>query len=250
LRWPRAQIFNNFASAQAAQKSISPFAPHQVFVVRNGVDLEHFKRTPLPTGCPPKIIGIGSLTRVKRWDRLLNAAFKIKQMKFQFRIQIVGDGPVRAALEQQANELNINDCVELMGQRNDIPVLLSDALLLAHTSESEGCPNVVMEAMACGRPVVATDAGDIPSLLDDGETGFIVGQDDIDALAQRIGALLQNSALCETMSEAARRMAEKEFGLDRLVRETLTAYRNAGWSDENEAVQTMRETEAVQTITR
>jgi glycosyltransferase involved in cell wall biosynthesis len=232
LRWPRAQIFNNFASAQAAQKSISPFTPHQVFVVRNGVDLDHFKRTPLPTGCPPKMIAIGSLTRVKRWDRLLTAAFKLKQRKFQFRVQIVGDGPVRAALEQQANELNINDSVEFMGQQNDIPVLLSDALLLVHTSESEGCPNVVMEAMACGRPVVATDAGDIPSLMDDGRTGFVVKRDETDALAQRICVLLENRPLCETMSIAAQLKAEKEFGLDRLVRETLTAYENAGWSDE------------------
>jgi glycosyltransferase involved in cell wall biosynthesis len=165
-------------------------------------------------------------------------------------MQIVGDGPLRESLERQATRLKIMDCVEFMGQQEAIPALLSDALVLAHTSQSEGCPNVVMEAMASGRPVVATNAGDIPSLVDDGETGFIVGQDDIDTLAQRIGVLLQNRQLCETMSIAARRKAEKEFGLDRLVRETLAAYRKAGWSDENEAVQRMRETEAVQTITR
>jgi glycosyltransferase involved in cell wall biosynthesis len=245
FRWPRSQIFNSFSAADIARKSRSPFTPHQVLVVRNGVDLDHFTRTPVPTGCPPKMIAVGSLTRVKRWDRLLNAAFKLKQMQFQFRVRIVGDGPLRGALERQANELNINHYVEFMGQRNNIPALLSDALLLAHTSGSEGCPNVVMEAMACGRPVIATDTGDIPSLVDDGETGFIIEQDNIDALAQRIGVLLQNRSLCERMSEAARRKAEKEFGLERLVRETLIAYRSAGWPNGNEAAETKRQTDAV-----
>jgi glycosyltransferase involved in cell wall biosynthesis len=180
---------------------------------------------------------------------LLNAAFKLKQMQLQFRIQIIGDGPLRMSLERQVNELKISNCVELIGQRSDIPAILSDALLLAHTSQNEGCPNVVLEAMACGRPVVATDAGDIPSLVDNGETGYIVSRGSIDSLAERIGALIQNRGLCERMSIAARRKAEKEFGLDRLARETLAAYRSAGWSNENEATASVRETEAIHTST-
>jgi glycosyltransferase involved in cell wall biosynthesis len=230
--WPRAQIFNNFTAAESVQKSYSLFTPRQVFVVRNGVDLERFTKTPLPSGTPVKMLAIGSLTQVKRWDRLLNAALKLKQMHFQFQIRIVGDGPLRWPLERQADDLGINNHVEFMGQRNDIPALLADTLLLAHTSQNEGCPNVVMEAMACGRPVVATDAGDIPFLVEDGKTGFVVRRGDADAFAERLAALIQNPELCERMSEAGRRKAERDFGLERLMRETLAAYQGAGWSHE------------------
>jgi glycosyltransferase involved in cell wall biosynthesis len=247
-RWPRAHIFNSFTAAESARKIYSPFTPRRIFVVRNGVDLEHFTRTPLPSENPAKVVAIGSLTPVKRWDRLLNAVSHLRQKHLEFRIQIVGDGPLRDPLKQQAQSLGLADCVELVGQRADIQALLSDALLLVHTSQNEGCPNVIMEAMACGRPVVATDAGDIPSLVDDGETGFVVPRGNIGSLAERIGALLQDRALCERMSEAARLKAEREFGLERLLKETLAAYRTAGWADENEALE-KRQIEAVHTST-
>jgi glycosyltransferase involved in cell wall biosynthesis len=234
-RWPRAQIFNSFTAGKAAQNSHSPFTPGRVFVVRNGLDLERFTRKPLPNSNTANVVAIGSLLPVKRWDRLLNVVSQLKQMQLQFRVKIAGDGPLREPLERQTDDLRVRDCVEFVGQRSDIPALLSDAVLLVHTSQNEGCPNVVMEAMACGRPVVATDAGDIPSLIDDGETGFVVRQDNSDALAGRIGALLQDRALCEKMSVAARCKAEKEFGLERLLRETLAAYRSAGWCDEGKS---------------
>jgi glycosyltransferase involved in cell wall biosynthesis len=249
LCWPRAQIFNSFSAADTAKNAYSPFTPRQVFVVRNGIDLDCFVRTPLPKSSPATVVAIGSLIPLKRWDRLLNAAFKLKQMQFKFRVQIVGDGPLRRTLERQADELKIKDRVEFIGQQNNIPAFLSDALLLAHASGSEGCPNVIMEAMACGRPVVATDAGDIPFLVEDGKTGFVVRQDDTNALAERIAALLQNRSLCERMSEAARVKAQQEFGLKRLLRETLAAYRMAGWHDESESVEPNRETAPVQIST-
>jgi glycosyltransferase involved in cell wall biosynthesis len=248
FRWPRAQIFNSFTAAESAQKTYSPFTPRRVFVVRNGIDLERFTRTPLPNGSLAKVVAIGSLTQVKRWDRLINAIFQLKQMQFSLSVRIVGDGPLRKTLEQQRDSLGITNCVEFMGEQKDIPGLLSGALLLVHTSENEGCPNVIMEAMACGRPVVATDAGDIPSLVEDAKTGFVVRQEDANALAQRIGALIQNRVLCERMSEAARLKAEREFGLERLLKETLAAYRTAGWADENEALE-KRQIEAVHTST-
>jgi glycosyltransferase involved in cell wall biosynthesis len=88
-----------------------------------------------------------------------------------------------------------------------------------------------MEAMACGRAVVATDAGDVPSLIEDGKTGFIVRRGDDVALVSRCVTLLVDHDLCRRMGIAGRAKAEREFGLDRLVAETLVAYRAAGWRD-------------------
>jgi glycosyltransferase involved in cell wall biosynthesis len=228
-RWPRHQIFNSFAAAESARQAGKYFVPKHVFVVRNGIDTEQFKYTAPVDQSLLKIIGIGSLSPVKRWDRLLRAASLLKQGNIDFRVQLVGDGPLRARLEAKAKELGVADRVEFVGRREEIPALLSQAEILAHTSENEGCPNVVMEAMACGRPVVAMQAGDIPSLIDEGKTGFIVDGDDAESFAQRITTLAANRALCRRMGEAGRAKAEKEFGLNRLLDHTFEAYRAAGW---------------------
>jgi glycosyltransferase involved in cell wall biosynthesis len=108
---------------------------------------------------------------------------------------------------------------------------LANAWFLLHTSDSEGYPNVVMEAMACGRAVVATDAGDVASLVEDAKTGFVVPRGDEATLLARMVTLMTDHDLCRRMGEAGRAKAEQQFGLDRLVSETLAAYRAIGWKD-------------------
>jgi len=88
-----------------------------------------------------------------------------------------------------------------------------------------------MEAMACGRPVVAMGTGDIPSLIEDGKTGFIVSPGDEATLVQRLATLLADRKLCCGMGMAGRAKAEREFGPDRLIAQTLAAYRAAGWRE-------------------
>ena len=85
--------------------------------------------------------------------------------------------------------------------------------------------------MACGRAVVATDAGEVPSLVEDGTTGFVVPRGDEARLVERLVTLLADRALCRSMGEAGRAKAEREFGLDHLITETLAAYGAAGWKD-------------------
>jgi len=167
----------------------------------------------------------------KRWERLLAAALALKRRGFDFVVQIVGDGPLYGSLKQQAQVLGVADRVELIGYSENIPGLLADATFLVHTSDSEGYPNVVMEAMACGRAVVATDAGDVPSLVDDGKTGFVVPRGNEATLLTRMVTLMTDHDLCRRMGEAGRVKAEQQFGLDRLVSETLAAYRAMGWQD-------------------
>jgi glycosyltransferase involved in cell wall biosynthesis len=146
-------------------------------------------------------------------------------------VRIVGAGPLRESLQQQAQAFSVADCVEFMGHRDDIPDLLAHATFLVHTSDSEGCPNVVMEAMACGRAVVATGVGDTPSIVEHQKTGFVVPCGDDAALVERMAMLITDRELCRRMGEVGRLKAEREFGLDRLVSETLAAYRAAGWKD-------------------
>lgn len=230
-RWPRSQIVNSFAAADNARYADGLFIPGQMAVVRNGLDLQYFRCVPLSTAEGVRIVGVGSLLPVKRWDRLLAAALALKRSGLDFLVRIVGDGPLRGSLQQQARALGLVDCIEFIGHSDDIPGILADATFLVHTSDSEGCPNVVMEAMACGRAVVATDAGDVPSLVEDGKTGYVVRRGDDRTLVECMAGLIADRDLCRRMGEAGREKAVREFGVDRLVAETLAAYRAAGWRD-------------------
>jgi glycosyltransferase involved in cell wall biosynthesis len=230
-RWPRTQIFNSYAAADNARRSRSLFVPAISQVIRNGLDLQRFRNVPLSTNGKFSILGVGSLIPLKRWDCLLRAAWELRRRGFEFHMRIAGSGHLRESLERQIQEYGLVNSVSLLGHSDNIPELFSEATILAHTSQSEGCPNAVIEAMACGRAVVATDAGDVPFLVEEGRTGFVVPRGDQETLVARLAALIGNRALCKSMGEAARAKAEREFSLDRLVSETLAVYRGAGWTD-------------------
>jgi glycosyltransferase involved in cell wall biosynthesis len=230
-RWPSFHISNSWAAAEAARRHTGYFAPKQIIVVRNGLDLHRFN-------CSKEkrlrgyVASVGSLWPVKRWDRLLRVIKEMKERVGGVSFRIAGDGPLRPALEKLACELGVSGSVEFVGAIHDVPSFLGGAKFLVHTSESEGCPNVVMEAMACGLPVVALEAGDIPYLVEDGRTGFVVRQGDHVGLADRIIRLLTDEKLSVSMGAASREKAEREFSLQRLISETLSAYRSAGWRKE------------------
>jgi len=218
-------------AAKNALSSQSLFVPGQLFVVPNGLDLQRFRTVPLSIVGRACIVCIGSLLPVKRWDRLLEAVLVLKQSGFDCLVQIAGDGPLRGSLDQQVQELGLTGYVEFLGHVADVPGLLSRATFLVHPSDTEGSPNVVIEAMACGRAVVATDVGDVPHLVEDGKTGFVVSRGDDAMLVEAIAKLITDRDLCRRMGEAGRVKAEQEFGLDRVVSETMKAYRAAGWKD-------------------
>jgi L-malate glycosyltransferase len=245
-RWPRNQIYNSFEAAKSASFSKSKFVPGRIFVVQNGVDLDCFRMFCLPDKRGANIAGIGSLIAVKRWDRLLSAACELTRRNLEFSVQVAGDGPLRGPLEQQAGDGDLEDRVEFLGHIHDMPSFLFSATFLVHCSDAEGCPNAVMEAMACGRAVVATDVGDVALLVEDGKTGFVVRRGDDAMLVERMANLIVDRDMCRRMGEAGRAKAEREFGLDRLVSDTLAAYRVAGWKDSSTQIE-LRNTAGVET---
>ncbi|MEP6958917.1 MAG: glycosyltransferase, partial [Nitrospirota bacterium] len=174
-RWPFSHISNSMTSADAVHHHSGPFVLRQVFVVRNGLDLNRFSCSNGTPGMKDYIAAVGSLVPVKRWGRLLRVVQKVKSVGAgDVCLRIAGDGPLRPVLEKLAKDLGISQDVDFLGATHDVPSFLRGAKFLAHTSESEGCPNAVMEAMACGLPVVAMETGDIPYLVEEGRTGFVV----------------------------------------------------------------------------
>lgn len=229
--WPRQQIFNSSRAAQAAERWRGPFVPARIMVVHNGLDFRCFRATPLTGAGRVCVVGVGSLFAVKRWDRLFAAAAQLMRSGYDFEVRIVGDGPLRGELQRKAEVFGVADRVELVGHSDDVSSVLAGATFLVHTSDSEGRPNVVMEAMACGRAVIATDVGDVPLLIEEGRTGFVVPREDHATLVARMANLIRDRALCRHMGEMGRVKAEREFSVDGLVSNTLAAYRTAGWMD-------------------
>ncbi len=228
--YPAYHISNNTPSADAANRASSFFAPKHVFVVRNALDLNLFKCASEASGRRCYVAAVGSLLPVKRWDRLLRIVKRLRSVTGEnIRFQIAGDGPLRSALEKLADELGISNIVEFRGAVHDMPAFLNRAKFQVHTSAREGCPNAVMEAASCGLPVVAMKTGEIPYLVEEGKTGFVVPQDDEAMFVERVSLLLGDDELCIRMGLAARAKAEREFRLERLVSETLAAYKDAGW---------------------
>ena len=101
MRWPRSQIFNSATAVEMARQHRRFFVPKPLFVIRNGVDLQRFRATPLPLDGPVCLVGVGSLLPVKRWDRLVRAAAQLRQQGLTFRVRIIGDGPLRRAYSRR-----------------------------------------------------------------------------------------------------------------------------------------------------
>ena len=225
-RWPRLQISNNHATA-ALRPARSPFAPAKLWVVPNGINVASWRSLPFRSDGGTTICGIGTLTAVKRWDRLLSITAALRQSGVNVQLRIAGEGPLLEPLKDRASALAIREQVEFLGHSADVAAVLGESAMLVHTSDSEGCPNAVMEAMACGRAVVAGNVGDVPFLVEEGTTGFVVPSHDEPAFVEKIARLIHDPGLRRRMGNAGRRRIEEHFTMDRLVADTLRVYDHA-----------------------
>jgi len=226
---PRLQISNSHAAAKRIMARGTWFTPGRLTIVTNPIDLTLFQKEPVPMSLPHIILGVGRLVPSKRWDRLLKIAYELKRLKIPVLVQIAGEGPTRGKLETLAFKLGIADTVIFLGYQTDVSALIAKARLVVHTSDAEGLPNVLMEALAGGRPVVATDAGDTGMLISNGRTGFVVRCDDEETMLARVVDILTNDDLARRMGEAAREYAQREFSMSRPLKQVLDAYSSEGW---------------------
>jgi glycosyltransferase involved in cell wall biosynthesis len=139
---------------------------------------------------------------------------------------LVGDGPLRADIERRADELGLTPRTRLAGPRRDVWALLHHVDVCVLSSLYEGSSNVILEAMAASRPVVATDVGGNRELIADGETGRLVPKRDPVTLARAILDVLRDPARAQAMGAAARRRVEAQFSLQATVQRTEALYRS------------------------
>jgi len=207
-------------------------------LIMNGVDTERFApglaaaATPW-TGQDVFVIGtVGRLQDVKDQASLL-AAFALLVTnapagRARLRLAVVGDGPLRDKLAQQARDLGVADLVWFPGARNDIPELMRSFDLFALSSIAEGTPVTLLEAMACGLPVVATAVGGIPEVVQDGVNGALVPASDAQALANALAVYAADPARVGAHGAAARLNIERHYSVAAMVGAYTALYDRLG----------------------
>jgi glycosyltransferase involved in cell wall biosynthesis len=172
-----------------------------------------------------RVIGmISRMTQEKGFDVLIDSVSRIPYELDAIAV-LAGDGPFRSALEAQVRARGLENRVHFTGRLEHPGVLYLAADVVTLPSDIEGLPLVVLEAMAAGRPVVATSVGGIPTAVDDGVTGFLVPPRDPEALARRLSELLADPARADRMGQAGRDRFLAEFTLDRMVERFASLYR-------------------------
>ena len=194
-------------------------------VIPNGVDLDRFAPAPLPL--EPVVAMVANLIGYKRHDLFLRALAAVSAELPDARVILVGDGPERPALERLASELAVS--VEFAGRVADVRPFIERARVVALTSDHEGLPNALLEAMAMGRPVVARAVGGVGELVRDGREGWLTGSD-VETIADRLVRALTPGPGQTSMAAAARRRAEA-YSWDLVVRRTEDLYRRVAGGD-------------------
>lgn len=167
----------------------------------------------------------GRMTAVKQTDDLIATLRTLREQGVDALLLLVGDGDDRERLEELAHELGVARHCLFLGYQQDVAAwfAVSDAVVL--TSASEGTPATLIEALAAGRPVVATNVGGVSDVVDDGETGFLVPARDTQALAAKLALLAGDPALRERMGTAARERVLRRYAVERLVADVDELYR-------------------------
>lgn len=206
--------------SDAMARDLRAFLPKhadKVAVIRNGVD-EAFLSVERSTRVPGvlRLGGVGSLIPRKGFDILLSAISLMKH-RDEVLLAVIGDGPERERLERQARDLNIADHVRFLGEipPKDMPRFFATIDLFVLSSRSEGRPNVVIEALAAGLPVISTDLPGVRDLVIHGDTGWLVRQEDARALANTLDEACSDPSRGFVMGAAARKRMRRDGGWSR-----------------------------------
>lgn len=211
------------------------YSPERIDVIHNGIDVPEptpFDRSALlaeleiPAGSP--VIGfVGRMARQKRVDDLVFAMGLVAILRPDAHLLLIGDGPERDKLMKFARSLNVDHLIRFTGHRPDAAKLLRVMDVFWLASDFEGQSNSLMEAMAAGLPVIASDIPPNRELVVDGENGFLVKVGDRVAFQQFTDRLLADPHLARRLGDAGRERMRRDFNIDAMVAAHAKLYRDS-----------------------
>lgn len=223
--------------------------PSRLVYIPNGIDVDRYAvaratrnhdagRTKAALGLADSgtvLTTIGSLTEEKGHRYLLEAVARLPGAGAEWVLRIVGDGPEEPRLRQLARELGIMHAVSFLGRREDIPEILAATDIFVLPSAVEGLPIALLEAMAAGAACIATDVGDVSTVIEDATSGILVGKCDSSGLAAAISRLIGDEPLRRRMGEAAGRAIDDRFSSLRMVEAYCGLYDAMGSEADSES---------------
>ncbi len=207
----------------------------KIVKIYNGIDLTRFDHVSsidnikasleIPTGA--KIVGmVGRLTHQKDYDTYLESAKIVLQKVPNVYFLVVGDGPRRQELETKVKNEGLGQNIIFTGTREDVAEIIHTMDIGVLSSFVEGCPNALIEYMACRKPAVAADIGGCAEVIQDEKTGFIVAPKNAQLMADRLVQLLESDDLRRQMGEEGRKRVEECFTVEKLAQNTENLYRS------------------------
>lgn len=206
----------------------------KIITVFNGIELAKFdpsaankidKTKEFNFSPNDKVIGIiGRLVEQKGQVYFLEMMRILKQKYPDIKGLVIGEGPLKEKLIHKAKELQLEKSVVFTGLRKDIPDLLNFIDILVSSSTYEGLPMILLEAMAAGKPIVATRVGGNPEIIDDGKTGFLVPAKDPQALVDRVASLLDDNEYSKKIGDSAQEKVKKLYSIEKMLQDTENIY--------------------------
>jgi colanic acid/amylovoran biosynthesis glycosyltransferase len=206
----------------------------KIVIMRSGIDCSKFifNTRHLPPDGRIRIVTTGRLVEKKGLEYGIRAVAKSTKLHPNIEYNIIGDGSLKEDLQQLIQELDVGDVVNLLGwkQQQEVVQILNDSQIFvapcvtSKDNDQEGVPNVLKEAMAMGLPVVSTHHSGIPELVEDGISGFLVAERDVNALAAKLGYLIAHPEVWPEMGAAGRAYVEKHYEIEQLNDDLVEIY--------------------------
>jgi len=256
LQTPDVLAANSAAALRYALERGLP--PSRLFLLPSVVDTGELKPVQSRQAGPLRLLAVGRLVRAKRFDRFIRSLVRLRsELKQEVTGIIVGAGPLKTELESQAaGQGLLASTLEFRGSAADIAPIYREADIFVMTSEYEGTPNVLLEAMASGLPVVATRVGGVPEVVQEGRNGLLVEAEDADGLLGALNRVIRDPELRLRLGKGARAYVEAHHSLEclpgtleRLYGRTVAGNRRAraicGRSPDTEPLRPVRDRHAM-----
>jgi len=211
---------SEYDRALALRYRIAP--AHKLVTVHNGMpDVDPTLRA-CPEAEPVRIVMVARFEPQKDHTTLLCALVGLKDLAWE--LELIGDGPLLERVRAETGRLGLLERVCFLGARKDVAERLAKAQIFVLSSNWEGFPRSILEAMRAGLPVVASDVGGVREAVMEGETGFLVPRGDVGALRARLRQLIMNASLRVKMGQAGRKRFEEQFTFEHMFKKTLEVY--------------------------